>query len=248
MSKIKAKPYLIDVSYRKEAISAPDIYPFNIPFLRKFEKMEFDEDVTIIVGENGSGKSTLIEAIATNLGLSSEGGTKNFNINTANDISALSNFLQLGKSYKKPTDYYFLRAESFYNVATFMDNLGGAQRNGYGNKNLNQQSHGEAFFAVLKHKLSGKGLYIFDEPESALSPSRQLSALAMIQQLVQKESQFIIATHSPILMAYPNAKILMIGEEGVEEVQFEDTEHYRIYKRFFSDYKSLVNQILEVNK
>jgi len=248
MSKIKAKPYLIEVSYEKEAVSTPNNYPFNIPFLNKFDKIEFHEDITIIVGENGSGKSTLIEAIATNLGLSAEGGTKNFNLNSANDISDLSNFLKLSKSYKKPVDYYFLRGESFYNVANFMDDLTEASRSGYGDIKLNKQSHGEAFFAVLKHKLRGNGLYIFDEPESALSPSRQLAAMAVIQQLIQKESQFIIATHSPILMAYPKAKILMIGEEGVEEVQFEDTEHYRIYKRFFSDYKSLINQILEVNK
>jgi predicted ATPase len=141
----------------------------------------------------------------------------------------------LVKSYKVPKDHYFLRAESFYNVATYMDETG--YLDGYGGKSLHQRSHGESFMTLLTTKLRGKGLYLLDEPEAALSPSRQLAALSAINQLVEDESQFIIATHSPILLAFPKAKVMLLDGAGITEVSYEDTEHYAVTRDFLNNYR-----------
>ena len=156
---LSIKPYLQEIQYKKEEVDTTDKYPFNIPFLQQLEKIEFHPDVTFLVGENGAGKSTLIEAIAVGLGFSKEGGTKNFNVETADTTSELHQYFKFIKGFKKPSDYYFLRAESFYNIATYMDEVGYLRS--YGGKSLHEQSHGESFFAVIKNKLHGKGLYIF---------------------------------------------------------------------------------------
>ena len=239
---LSIKPYLQEIQYKKEEVDTTDKYPFNIPFLQQLEKIEFHPDVTFLVGENGAGKSTLIEAIAVGLGFSKEGGTKNFNVETADTTSELHQYFKFIRGFKKPSDYYFLRAESFYNIATYMDEVGYLRS--YGGKSLHEQSHGESFFAVIKNKLHGKGLYIFDEPEAALSPNRQLAAVAAIHKLVQNDSQFIIATHSPIIMAYPNAKILLLNEAGLQEVAFEDTEHFQVYDSFFKNYKGMIHHLI----
>jgi len=153
--------------------------------------------------------------------------------------------LRLSKSYKKPEDSYFLRAESFFNVATYMDEMPLEYLESYGGKSLHAQSHGEAFMATLINKLRGKGLYLLDEPEAALSPSRQMAALSVIHQLVQDDSQLIIATHSPILLAYPNAKILMFTGGGIHEVAYEDTEHYAVTRDFLNNYPRRLEQLFE---
>lgn len=194
------------------------------------------------MGENGTGKSTLIEAIAIALGFGAEGGTRNVQFATANTVSTLHKYLAVVKSFVKPKDYYFLRAESFYNVATYMDTTGYLV--GYGDKSLHHRSHGEAFMATLTIKLRGNGLYIFDEPEAALSPSRQMAALAAIHDLVKKGSQFIIATHSSILLAYPGAKILYLDANGISEMSYEDTEHYVVTKNFLNNHKKLLRTLL----
>lgn len=240
---LSIKPYLKEIQYQKDRVEDTEVYPFNIPFLQQLEKIAFHKDVTFIVGENGAGKSTLIEAIAQGLGFSKEGGTKNFNLETVDTTSQLYQYFKFIRGFKKPSDYYFLRAESFYNVATYMDEVGYLRD--YGGKSLHQQSHGESFFAVINNKLRGKGLYIFDEPEAALSPNRQLAAVAAIHQLVKNESQFIIATHSPIIMAYPNAKILLLNEQGIQEVLFEETEHFQTYDLFFKNYKGLIQNLIK---
>jgi predicted ATPase len=149
----------------------------------------------------------------------------------------------LSRSLLRPTDHYFLRAESFYNVATYMDEIGCL--GGYGGKSLHARSHGEAFTALLTLKLRGDGLYILDEPEAALSPNRQLQALRAIHDLVQDGSQFIIATHSPILMAYPEAKIVQLGPTGPVEVNYEDTEHYSITKAFLNNRRGMLRHLLD---
>lgn len=246
---LKEKPYLQKIELWRNKISEQLIneYPFTIPCLKTFESINFHADVTFIVGENGTGKSTLIEGIALALGFSPEGGTKNVSLETSKNTSVLDSYLKLTRSYARPKDHYFLRAESFYNVATYMDNLGYLKN--YGGKSLHHQSHGEAFLSVLVNKLKGNGLYIFDEPEAALSPQRQLTTLARIHHLVTENSQFIIATHSPILMAYPNAKILSLDENGINEVKFEETEHFKVYDMFFKNYQELVGRIIhEVEK
>lgn len=198
------------------------------------EDIEFHADVTFFVGDNGSGKSTVLESLALALGFSEEGGTLNVSLNSASTSSELYNVLKLIKSYKKPKDYYFLRAESFYNVGTYMNKLGYTVQ--YGG-NIHKRSHGEAFFNVLSNKLQGQGLYLMDEPEAALSPTLQMSAIAIIHQLCQAGSQFIIATHSPILLSYPHAVIYQFTDTGIQKVKYEETDHYRITKDFLNHHE-----------
>src|SRR4051812_23422539 len=183
------KPYLQTVSVRPDADIDATTYPYNIPAIRELGQVAFHPDVTFFVGENGAGKSTLLEAIALALGFSREGGTRNFNLSTAQSESPLHAVLKLVRGFRRPADGYFLRAESFYNVATYMDTLPGYLAS-YGGKSLHARSHGEAFMTLLTDKFRGKGLYLLDEPEAALSPSRQLAALRLIRELVGDASQF----------------------------------------------------------
>lgn len=238
---METKPYLRSIELKRDSVSDFEAYPFSIPAVQELDCLEFHPDVTFLVGENGSGKSTLMEAIALNIGFGAEGGTRNVRISTADDISGLKNHLKLVWGFAKPKDHYFLRAESFYNVATYMDEVGYLE--GYGGKSLHARSHGEAFITTLNEKLRGHGLYLFDEPEAALSPSRQMAALASIHILVQEQSQFIIATHSPILMAYPGAKIILLDDTGLSEIKYEDTEHFAITKEFLNNHERMVHYL-----
>ncbi|CUH97027.1 hypothetical protein P22_3153 [Propionispora sp. 2/2-37] len=217
-------------------------YPFSLPIFAEFEELEFDPCVTILVGENGAGKSTLLEAIAVAWGFNPEGGTRNMRFSTQDTHSVLYEYLRLIKGVKKPKDEFFLRAESFYNVATQADHY---DVSGYYGGSLHSRSHGEAFFATFMNKFKGKGLYLLDEPEAALSPMRQMAILARIHELVKKESQFIIATHSPIIMAYPGAKILQLSDHGIEAIAYEATEHYRVTKQFMNNRESMLSILLE---
>ena len=242
---LNAKPYLQGIDLKREKIIDLNIFPFLIPTIQNLDYLAFHPDVTFFVGENGTGKSTLIEAIAGALGLNPEGGNKNTMFATEKTHSSLSEYLKVFRSFRKPQDYYFLRAESFYNVATYMDNLVPPPIQGYGGKSLHKQSHGESFMATIQNKLKGNGLYIMDEPEAALSPNRQLEALSLIHQLVQNHSQLIIATHSPILLAYPNAKIYHFGQSGIHETTYEDTEHFEITKNFLNRYRQMLDILME---
>ena len=240
---MKTKPYLRQIVFERDDVPNLDAYPFNIPALKALDTLDFHADVTFLIGENGSGKSTLIEAIARTMGFGPEGGTKNVKLETADTVSSLHRYLRPVRGVRAPRDGYFLRAESFYNVATYMDEVG--YLGGYGDLSLHQRSHGEAFMAVLTEKLAGKGFYILDEPEAALSPMRQLAALTAIDGLVRDGSQFVIATHSPILLAYPRAQILALGPDGIAPVQYEDTEHYVITRRFLNDHERMLEQLLD---
>jgi predicted ATPase len=235
---MQAKPYLKEIAFNRNDVPSFEEYPFNIAALRKLEVLSFHPDVTFLVGENGAGKSTLIEAIAIVMGFGPEGGTRNVRFATAETLSVLYRHLKAVKSFKKPKDHFFLRAESFYNVATYMDQVG--YLGGYGGQSLHERSHGEAFMATLTQKLRGKGFYIFDEPEAALSPTRQMAALSAIHQLVEDDSQFIIATHSPILLAYHRSKILLLDDNGITEVAYEDTEHYSITRQFLNNHRKMI--------
>ena len=239
---LSLKPYLRSISLKRDAVPSFAEYLFDIPAISSLETIEFHPDVTFFVGENGSGKSTLIEAFALALGFSPEGGTKNVRLETSQTTSTLHEYLKIVKSFASPKDNYFLRAESFFNVATYMDSTGVLKA--FDNKPIHARSHGEAFLAVLTQKLRGNGLYIFDEPEAALSPTRQLAALSRIHQLVKNGSQFIIATHSPILLAYPNARILKLDEQGSKEVDYEDTDHYAVTKDFLNNRERMLGYLL----
>lgn len=211
-------------------------YPFNIASISKFDKIEFSSEVTFLVGENGIGKSTLIEAIAVAIGFNSEGGTRNFNFSTRQTHSELHEFLKLNFTFPKPQDGFFYRAESFYNVATNIDEMNKyglkSLLPSYGGKSLHEQSHGESFLSLALNRFSGNSLFILDEPEASLSVTRQMTFMATVNKLVKENSQFIIATHSPILLAYPEASIYQISEEGVECIEYESTDAYQITQTF----------------
>lgn len=201
--------------------------------------------VTFFVGENGSGKSTLLEALAVRSGFNAEGGSRNFRFDTRASHSELFRHLVLEKGFRRPSDTYFLRAESFYNVATEIEKLdaepGGGPPIGpaYGSKGLHEQSHGQSFFSLLMNRLHGDGFYLFDEPEAALSPQRQMSALTLIDDLVQRSSQLVIATHSPILLAYPQAAIYEFGEHGIRAVEYTETEHFQVTRDFLNRHEKM---------
>lgn len=214
-----------------------DSYLFHIPSIRQLEEkpLVFEKPVSFFIGENGSGKSTLMEAIAIAMGFNPEGGTKNFTFSTDDTHSDLYKHILITRS-AYPKDGFFLRAESFYNFATNVNKLDVGGRvpliDYYGGKSLHEQSHGESFLALVKNRFSGKGLYLLDEPEAALSPSRLMQLLVCIHDLVRNDSQFIISTHSPILMSYPDADLFELSGNGIDKTSYEQTEHYRITKSF----------------
>jgi predicted ATPase len=235
--------FVRSVALKRGLVPTFDEYPFNVPVIRNLAEIEFDAPVTFFIGENGSGKSTLIEAIAVACGFNAEGGSRAFNFETLSSTSPLHGFLQLVRGHKRPSDGYFLRAESFFNVATEIDQRDLAAW--YGGTSLHQMSHGESFFTLLNERLLGGGLYIFDEPEAALSPTRQMAMLTRMHELVLDASQLIIATHSPILLAYPGAQILQIDEGRIDRVAYEDTEHYRVTRQFFAQRERMLKILLE---
>jgi len=225
-----------------------------VKYLSDKKQLDFSSNVTFFVGENGTGKSTLLEAIAVAYGFNAEGGTKNFCFSTKKTHSELCDHLTLiKKDYAR--DGFFLRAESLYNVATNIDDLDkGPSLSGppiiesYGGVSLHDQSHGESFLSIVHNRFGGRGIYILDEPESALSPMRQLSLMSEIDFLVKNDSQFIIATHSPILMTFPGAEILEFSQDGIEKVHYRDTEHYQITKRILENPEQMLRYLLDSNE
>lgn len=213
-----------------------------VRYLYSVDCLDFLKPVTFLVGENGTGKSTLLEAIAVSMGFNAEGGSRDFSFSTRDSHSELYRCLTAIKTLS-PKDGFFLRAESFYNTASYLDKNSTLLR--YGGVSLHEQSHGEAFLSLVTNRFEGNGLYILDEPEAALSPQRLMTLLVVIDELVKKNSQFIIATHSPIVMAYPNADILQLTEGGIQSVAYKDTEHYKITKQFIDRPEQMVKYLLE---
>lgn len=221
-----------------------------IRYLMRAGQLGLEKPVTFFVGENGTGKSTLLEAIAVAYGFNPEGGTKNFRFSTEDSHSALWQSLTLVKR-GYASDGFFLRAESFYNVATNIDRMdrepsfGPPVVDSYGGVSLHHRSRGESFLALVQNRFGGHGVYLLDEPEAALSPARQLTLLCHIDGLVKKRSQFIIATHSPILMAYPGAQIFQFSEDGIQSVDYRETEHYQVTRRFLENPERMLKYLLE---
>lgn len=217
--------------------------------LKKIRQLSFSSPVTFLVGENGTGKSTLLEAIAVAYGFNAEGGTRNFSFSTKETHSELNQYLHLIKGYLRPKDGFFLRAESFYNVASEIDRINNLSVvplvKSYGGKSLHEQSHGESFLSLMIHRFGGQGLYFLDEPEAALSPSRQMSLLTRLHQLVRQDSQFIIATHSPILLSYPGARIYVLSQDGITETPYEQTEHYVLTREFLNKPQKMLQYLLQ---
>jgi predicted ATPase len=238
-----ARNFLVELRLLRENVPSFAEYPFTIPAINGLDELVFERPVTFLVGENGAGKSTLLEAIAARWGLNPEGGSQNFNFSTRASHSTLGNFLRLARSARRARDGFFLRAESYFNVATKIENLGVGDY--YGGKSLHEQSHGESFFALFMNRLRGDGFYLFDEPEAALSPSRQLVFLSRLHELVEAGCQFIIATHSPILMAYPNAQILLLADGPPRPVAYQDTEHYSVTRNFLLRTEQMLDVLLD---
>jgi predicted ATPase len=225
-------------------------YPFTIPVIKKFKKIEFKKPVTFIIGENGTGKSTLLEAFAVACGFNPEGGPRHLYFSTKESHSTLYNYLRVeaAKSFNYSTDGFFLRAESFYNVATAIEEMGSGALKGnliryYGEKSFHKQSHGESFLTLITDRLFGNGIYIFDEPEAAFSPMKLLELLVVIDDLVKNNSQFIISTHSPILMAYPNADIYEIVDGKLQSTEYEDTQHFQMTKYFLMNRNKMLGDL-----
>ncbi|OYO59733.1 ABC transporter ATP-binding protein [Lachnotalea glycerini] len=220
-----------------------------IPALSSLTQLSFNENITFFVGENGSGKSTLLEGIAVAYGFNAEGGTLNYNFSTYESHSELHNAINLSKGFRKAKSNYFLRAESFYNVASKAEDY----RDGdlkeiyyarYGGKSLHEQSHGESFLALIEGNFVNNGFYILDEPEAALSPQRQLSLLIDIVNLSKAGSQFIIASHSPILLGIPNSNIVSFDDEKIHSCTYEETDSYQITEMFVNNRERLLNSLL----
>ena len=246
-----SEQFLIEVKLRRDTVPSFEQYPFALNAVRQLTSLSLHPSVTFLIGENGSGKSTLLEAIAVSWGFNPEGGTKNFAFSTHRSHSELHKHLRLSRGIRRPRDGFFLRAESFFNVATEIHKLDEEPSFGppviasYGGKSLHAQSHGESFFALFNNRFGGKGLYILDEPEAALSPTRQMSMLTRMHQLVRQDSQFLIATHSPIIMAYPDAVIYQMQDDGPVQVKYEDTEHFQVMRDFLKRPQYFLNILLD---
>lgn len=235
---MKLNYFIREVQLNIKKIDSFSKYPYCLSVIKNLSTIKLHPKVTYIVGENGTGKSTILEAIAVAYGFNPEGGSKNFNFSTRDTHSDLWKNLKLIKGTKIPKDGFFLRTESFYNLASNIDDIEAA--NSYGGNSLHSQSHGESFMSLIMNRFRGNGLYILDEPEAALSPTRQMVLISRIHDLIEENSQFIISTHSPIVLAYPDSIIYQL-DDRLRKVDYEDTETYQIMKSFVNNPKKMLD-------
>ena len=233
-------PLIRAVRLRREDVPGFDSYPFSSPAVRSLSKLDLSAPVTLLAGENGSGKSTLIEGLAVAVGFNPEGGSSNMRVATRPSHSELHEYLTVERGTRRERTGYFLRAESFFNVATHIEELDAAPGgppiiDSYGGVSLHEQSHGESFLSLVVNRFGADGLYILDEPEAALSLRGCLALIRRMHDLVADGSQFVVATHSPIILGYPDARIYVLSDEGIVETPYEDTEQYELTRSFLDD-------------
>ncbi|NEU30488.1 AAA family ATPase [bacterium LRH843] len=237
--------FLKNIAFLRNHVQSYEKYPFSIPAIKNLNQLDFTKNVTFFVGENGSGKSTLLEAIAYKCEFNTAGGSRNNLYDVHASHSDLGEYIRLSW-LPKVSNGFFLRAESFYHFASHIDEVDEDGFQAYGGRSLHEQSHGESFLSLFLNRFQGKAIYLLDEPEAALSPQRQLAFLRILRDLTSDgDCQFIIATHSPILLGYPDATILSFDEGMIEEIEYERTDHYQITKLFLEDRERLLRGILE---
>ncbi len=248
------EPYIDRLFMNASRVRSWEEFPFTVPAVRslKEEMIRFHPKCTFFIGENGSGKSTILEALAELENFHPSGGTRNFNFESRDteEENQLKWALTVGRGPlgKLRRDGFFFRAESFFNVATYIEQLEGEMprdRRLYGEKSLHHQSHGESFLTLFTERLTGGGLYLFDEPEAALSPQRQLAFLAGMHDWIENEAQLVIATHSPVIMAYPDAWIYEFSDKGIRRVEYQETEHYKVTYAFMTRREKMLKDLLD---
>jgi predicted ATPase len=206
--------------------------------------LELHPKVTYLIGDNGTGKSTVMEALAVAAGMNPEGGSSNFAFQTRDSHSDLWRSIRLVRGARRPRTDFFLRAESLFTTATYLEDLGDDPLKSYGGRSLHEQSHGESFLAVMVHRFGPDGLYLLDEPEAALSTQNCLTFLRRVHELVQDGSQFVIATHSPLVLAYPDAAIYEFDADGMAAVDYEETEPVRLTRSFLDGRERFLTALL----
>jgi predicted ATPase len=241
-------PYLKRVWLDQSRVEDDSVYPFCLPFLQKGFDLEFEHAITIIVGENGTGKSTLLEGIAAMAGYDGAGGGKGYMpVDHSRAVEVMGgNLAQALRASWLPkiTRGWFFRAESFFTVARYLDEA--ALSSGGAPPDFLSHSHGEGFLRFFDERCDRQGFYIFDEPESALSPTRQIEFLKLMRRMDQsKICQVIMATHSPILMAFPGARLLRLTKYGLDDVRLEDTEHFRLLREFCADPAAFIGTMMD---
>lgn len=231
-TRVTGSPFLVHVALREDRVQ-PGVHPFTLPLLENGFELELTTPVTFLVGENGSGKSSVLEALAWALGFGMQGGARDNSYAEGADGHPLGRALSLAWR-QRVTDGFFLRAETFFNFATYLEEVG-SSFHAYGGRPLNQQSHGEAFLALFQNRFED-GIYLLDEPEAALSPARQLALLRVLHDLTKTRiAQFVIATHSPMLMAFPGATVLAIEDGRIAPIDYRKTEHYQLTRGFLEE-------------
>jgi predicted ATPase len=241
---VQREPFIRSVVLRREGIESFDRHPFDVPAVRRLTELELSPGVTMLVGENGSGKSTLVEAVAVAAGFNAEGGSRNFDFETRGSVSELHEHLRLVRGARRPRTGFFLRTESFFNVSTQVEQLGGEIAAAYGERPLHEQSHGESFLSLVTNRFAGDGLYLLDEPEAALSVRGNLALMRRMHDLVADGSQFLVATHSPLLLGLPGALIYELGEDGFRRVAYDEVEHVELTRSFLADPERFLRHLL----
>lgn len=237
------------ITLLKDRVGDWTAYPFSVPAIASLTEIEIQSRVVFFAGENGTGKSTLLEAIAAHYRFAPEGGNRNFSSNTTTSNQSINPLMRaLRQSFDRRTgEGFFLRAESFFNIASELDELGPEILQYYGGRSLHTRSHGETFFTLLEHKFRRNGLFLLDEPEAALSPQRQLAFLVLMHDTLRRyrDSQFIISTHSPVLLGYPKAQIFSFDSAPIQRIEYEETAPLQIVRYFVNNRDEYMKELLQ---